>query len=130
MKYLKQFGIIMFISFIGEMLNRVISLPVPASIYGIVILFLCLEIKIIKVESIKETSKFLIDIMPIMFVPAAVGLIETWGMLKTSLVSYMVITVVGTFVVMIISGWVTQLVIHFSRKNNTDIEKKVEKGNE
>lgn len=130
MKYLKQFGIIMFISFIGEMLNRVISLPVPASIYGIVILFLCLEFKIIKVESIKETSKFLIDIMPIMFVPAAVGLIETWGMLKTSLVSYMVITVVGTFVVMIISGWVTQLVIHFSRKNNTDIEKKVEKGNE
>lgn len=130
MKYLKQFGIIMFISFIGEMLNRVISLPVPASIYGIVILFLCLEFKIIKVESIKETSKFLIDIMPIMFVPAAVGLIETWGMLKTSLVSYMVITVVGTFVVMIISGWVTQLAIHFSRKNNTDIEKKVEKGNE
>ena len=130
MKYLKQFGIIMFISFIGEMLNRVISLPVPASIYGIVILFLCLEFKIIKVESIKETSKFLIDIMPIMFVPAAVGLIETWGMLKTSLVSYMVITVVGTFVVMIISGWVTQLAIHFGRKNNTDIEKKVEKGNE
>ena len=65
-----------------------------------------------------------------MFVPAAVGLIETWGMLKNSLVSYIVITVVGTFVVMIISGWVTQLVIHFSRKNNTDIEKKVEKGNE
>ncbi|MBQ3545022.1 MAG: CidA/LrgA family protein [Lachnospiraceae bacterium] len=116
MKYLKQFGIIMSISFVGEMLNKVISLPIPASIYGIVILFLCLELKIIKVESIKETSKFLIEIMPIMFVPAAVGLIETWGMLKTSLVSYIVITTVGTLVVMIISGWVTQLTIHFHKK--------------
>ena len=127
MKYLKQLGIIMSISLIGEILNKVVPLPVPASIYGIVILFLCLEFKIIKIESIKETSRFLIEIMPIMFVPAAVGLIETWGMLKTSLVSYIVITVVGTFVVMIISGWVTQLAIHFSRKNNADIEKKVEK---
>lgn len=122
MKYLKQFEIIMCISFIGEVLNNIIPLPIPASIYGIVILFLCLELKIIKVEWVKETSKFLIEIMPIMFVPAAVGLIETWGLLKSSLVPYIVITFVGTFVVMIISGWITQLAIHFRRKK-ANIEK-------
>lgn len=116
MKYLKQFGIIMCISFIGELLNEVISLPIPASIYGIVILFVCLELKIIKPESVKETSKFLVDIMPIMFVPAAVGLLETWGLLKSSLVPYVVITFMGTFVVMIISGWVTQIFIHLQKK--------------
>ena len=122
MKYLKQFEIIMCISFIGEVLNNIIPLPIPASIYGIVILFLWVELKIIKVEWVKETSKFLIEIMPIMFVPAAVGLIETWGLLKSSLVPYIVITFVGTFVVMIISGWITQLAIHFRRKK-ANIEK-------
>ena len=72
--------------------------------------------KIIPHEWVKDVAHFLVDIMPIMFISPAVGLMETWGMLKDSLVSYVVITVVGTFVVMIVSGWVTQLTIHFKRK--------------
>lgn len=117
MKYLKQFGIIMGISFVGEVLNNIIPLPIPASIYGIVILFICLEFKIIKLEAIKEVGKFLVEIMPIMFVPAAIGLINTWGMLKEGWIAYISITFLGTFVVMIVSGWITQLVIKLKNKN-------------
>lgn len=116
MKYIKQFGIIILISFVGEILNRVIPLPVPASIYGIVILFLCLEFKIIKLSSVKEVSAFLVEIMPIMFVPVAVGLMESWEILKPSLIAYIVITVVTTIIVMASSGIVTQLVIRLLKK--------------
>lgn len=111
MKYLKQIGIILFISFLGEVLNRIIPLPVAASVYGIVILFLCLNFKIVKISDIKETCKFLIDIMPLMFVPAAVGLIALWDVLKTSWLVYLVITLLSTFIVMIVSGHVTQFIV-------------------
>ena len=100
--------IIIAVSFLGEILNRVIPLPIPASIYGIVILFLSLELRIIPLDAVKETGKFLIEIMPIMFVPAAVGLLTSWNVLKTSLLEYVLITVVTTFIVMAVSGWVTQ----------------------
>ena len=118
MKYIKQFLIIIFISFVGEILNFLIPLPVPASIYGIVIMFLALEFGLIKLSSVKETSKFLIEIMPIMFVPAAAGLLDSWNILKPSWLYYLVITVVTTFVVMAVSGIITQFLIKKSEKGD------------
>ena len=75
MKYLKQFFIILLISLFGEIFKYMIPLPVPASIYGMVILFICLMTGIIKLEDVKEAGKFMIEIMPVMFIPAGVGLI-------------------------------------------------------
>ena len=115
MKYLKQFGIILFISLVGELLHFVIDLPVPSSIYGIVIMFCLLEFRYLKVEDVSETALFLIEIMPIMFIPAAVGLIESWDMIAPSLVSYIIITVVSTVLVMGISGVVTQIFVKKTR---------------
>ena len=116
MKYLKQFCIIISISFIGEVLNKLIPLPIPASIYGIIILFTLLCTKVLKVSDVKEVSKFLIEIMPIMFVPPAVGLLKSWGIIQNNLWQYAVVTVVSTIVVMIISGLVTQAFIKLSER--------------
>lgn len=82
MKYLKQFLIILVISLIGELLNKLLPLPVPASIYGMVILFIGLLSGVIKLSSVKEAGSFLIEIMPVMFIPAGVGLMSSWLNLK------------------------------------------------
>lgn len=116
MKYVKQFAIILTISFIGEILNRVIPLPVPASIYGMVILFTCLQTKVLKLSSVRETGKFLIEIMPIMFIPSAVGLIDAWGVLEPIWVSVVTITLVTTIIVMGVTGRITQFVIRNGKK--------------
>lgn len=118
MKYLKQFGIILAIAFMGEILNSMIPLPVPASIYGIVILFACLQFKIIKVSAVKEVSSFLIEIMPVMFIPAAVGLLESWGIIQPAWVQYIAITVVSTVLVMVVAGRVTQAVMKRGEKKH------------
>lgn len=110
MKYLKQFGIIVLLSFIGEIIHELVPLPIPASIYGIIILFLCLEFKVISVDSIKEVSSFLVEIMPVMFIPAAVGLIDSWQMIKSAWLQYTVITVVSTFAVMLAAGRAVQFI--------------------
>lgn len=108
MKYLKQFLIILTISFCGELLNMFLPLPVPASIYGMVIMFVLLVTGLLKLEQVKEAAKFLIEIMPVMFIPAGVGLMSSWGALKPMLVPVSVITVVSLVVVMVVSGRVAQ----------------------
>lgn len=120
MKYVIQFLIIAAFSFVGELLHWFIPLPIPASIYGIVLLFIALELKWVKVSDIRETSAFLIAVMPIMFIPAAVGLMASWGVVKSSLLAYAIVTVVSTFVVMGIAGAVTQFVIRRGRGNGND----------
>ena len=101
MKYVRQFWIILLISAMGEALHVLIPLPVPASVYGLVI---------------KEAAEFLIEIMPVMFIPAGVGLLTAWGILKPVCVPIILITVITTVVVMIVTGRVTQAVIRMDRK--------------
>ena len=117
MKWMKQFGIILLISFVGEILEKWIPLPIPASINGIILLFLCLKLNIIPHEAVHETGKFLIEIMPLMFIPAAVGLLETWDVIAPAWLEYVAVTVISTWVVMIVSGRVTQFVIRRKRKD-------------
>lgn len=117
MKYVIQFLIIAAFAFVGELLHWFIPLPIPASIYGIVLLFIALELKWVKVSDIREVSSFLIAVMPIMFIPAAAGLMESWGAVKSSVWEYTLITIVSTFVVMGVSGAVTQFVIWRGKKN-------------
>ena len=116
MKYLRQFMMILLVSFLGELLKYAISLPVPASIYGLVILFILLETGALKLDAVKDTAIFLIEIMPLMFIPAGVGLMESWGDLNSMLVEVIVITIVSTVLVMGVSGKVTELVLKRSAR--------------
>ena len=111
MKFIFQFLIIMVFAFVGELLHHFIPLPIPASIYGILLLFLALEFKILKVKDIKETSSFLIAIRPIMFLPPAVGIVESWGLIKGSWLPYVLVIGISTVVVMAVSGLVTQMIV-------------------
>lgn len=116
MKYIRQFAIILTISFLGEVLKSLIPLSIPASIYGLVLMLAALCTGIIKLDSVKETGKFLVEVMPLMFIPAAVGLTESWGIIRPALVPILVLTLVSTVLVMAVSGRVTQAVIRGGRK--------------
>lgn len=116
MKYLKQFIIILLISFIGEFFKRVLPFPIPASIYGMVLLFAGLLTKIIPIDAVKDTGKLLIEIMPIMFIPAGVGLMTSYGILQPQLLPICVITVVAIVTVMVVTGHVSQFIINREKK--------------
>lgn len=111
MKYIRQFTIILFISLAGEIIHLFIPLPVPASIYGLLIMLVGLKKRWIPLEAVEDASIFLIDIMPLMFIPAAVGLLDSWGVLRPILIPFLVINLVSTVIVMVITGKVTQFFI-------------------
>lgn len=119
MNYVKQFCIILAFSFTGEVLNRLIPLPVPASIYGLVLLFLTLEFKILKVEHIKEVSKFLLGIMSIFFVPSSVGFINALPLMKKYGIQFALIGIVSTFIVFGVTGRITQQLMKIRNRKNS-----------
>lgn len=107
---------ILAISFIGEILKYFLSLPIPASIYGMMILFIGLLTGIIPLEAVKDVGKFLIEIMPVMFIPAGVGLMSSWVNLKPVLLPVSIITVVSIVTVMIATGRTSQWIIRRGKK--------------
>ena len=110
MRYLKQLLIILSISFAGEVFSQYIPLGIPASIYGMVIMFTLLCAGALKLENVKEVGDFLVGIIGIMFVPATVGIIDCWDVFSKSIWLYLIVIVVTTIVVMVVSGLVTQTI--------------------
>ena len=128
MKYLHHFMVIIGITFVGELLKYMLPLPIPASIYGMVIMFVGLMTGVIKLDAVKDVGKFLIEIMPIMFIPAGVGLMSSWSVLKPLLLPVSIITVVTIITVMGAAGRSSQWVIRRDRKRAENREKvKVQK---
>lgn len=117
MKYIKQITIIFTISFIGELCRILLPLPIPASVYGLIILFTLLLLKIVKVKDVKEIADFLIANMAIMFVGPAISIITVWPLFKDFVGVYAIIIFVSTLVVMILSGLTTQLMLKKEEKD-------------
>lgn len=111
MKYLKQLFIILLFSLTGEALQALIPLPVPAAIYGFLLLLIALCTGKLKATAIADTAQFLISIMPLLFVAPAVNILHNWNLIAPDLIPICIITLFSTFIVFIISGWITQLIL-------------------
>ena len=128
MKYVKQFLIILGISLIGEVLKYVLPLPIPASIYGMAILFVCLMAGIVKLDDVRETGKFLIEIMPMMFIPAGVGLMDSWETLQPVFFPVCMMTVIAIFTVMLATGRLSQWMIRRDRATEEPVQDTAQAG--
>ena len=120
MKYVRQFVIILLFTFLGEVLKALLPFPVPASIYGLLALLIALETKLLPLASVRDVGEFFVEIMPLTFIPAGVGLLESWGVMKPMLGSLVLTVVVSTILVMAVSGLVTQGVIALRKRRNMD----------
>lgn len=113
---LKQLLIIMLFCFVGEIMHDVIPIQIPASIYGLVSLFVALLTGVVRLKDVKDAAKFLIFVMPVMFIPAGVGLIDSWDELQPILIPVILIMVISTVLVMGVSGTVTQAVMRLAKR--------------
>ncbi|MEG0912095.1 MAG: CidA/LrgA family protein [Oscillospiraceae bacterium] len=116
MKYLYQFSIIISVTAAGELLHYFVPLPIPASIYGLAIMFFLLCTGLLKLESIKDASALLIEWMPVMFVPPAVALLGVWDLLRPILIPIVVISSLTTVLTMVSAGRVSQAIIRFGSR--------------
>lgn len=111
MEALMEFAIIMGISLAGELLHEMLPLPVPASIYGMLLMLILLMSGILKVEKVERAGGFLLKIMPVMFIPAAVGLMTIVAEMRWRLIPMAIIVTVTTVIVMAATGRTAQWII-------------------
>lgn len=120
MRFIKQLLIILGVTFAGEALHFLLPLPVPASIYGLMLMLLCLCFKVFPLRAVEETGDFLIDLMPALFVPATVGVMAAWDVLQPVLLQVALITFLSLIVVMAVSGRVTQWALRREAKHHQE----------
>ena len=112
MKTIKQLAVIFAVSFLGEVLRAVLPfLPVPASIYGLVIMLAGLLTGVIKLESVKAVSAWLISFMPLMFIGPSVQLMVSLRGQGVFIPVFVTISAVSTVIVMAVTGRVSQALI-------------------
>ena len=116
--YLFQFARILAFCFLGEILHAVLPLPVPASVYGLILLLLALRLGIVKLEQVKEVGLFLTGIFPLLFVPAAAGVMELWAEMGNMLLPIIIAIVPVTVLVLASAGRTTQALT--SRRKNKE----------
>ena len=111
-----QFGRILLICFLAEALSALLPLPIPSSVYGLLLMLAALGLKLLKVDQVRQASSFLVGILPILFLVPAVGIMSLWAELRAFLLPCVLAAVPVTVLVMAVSGLVTQWVQGLHRK--------------
>ena len=108
MKYLSQFLVILGFTFLGEALQRLIPLAVPASVWGLMLLFISLCLKLIKPEQVKDAGEFLRSLLPLLFVAPTVGIAEHWDLISGQLLPIALLLIGSTVATFGIAGVITR----------------------
>lgn len=108
MQLLTQFLIIFGFTLIGEALQQILPIPVPASVYALLLLFLALCVGLVKVDQVKQVGSFLTSLLPLLFVGPTVGIAEHWGLIAPKLVPIVLLLLASTVLTFGIAGRVTQ----------------------
>lgn len=120
MKYLHQILLIFLFSFLGELLRSLIPLPIPASIYGMVLLFLALSIGIVRLEQVSSAGSFLTSFFPVLFVAPVVSLIDCWDDIKAHILPILLVMIFSSVVCFFVSGKLTQHLMKKRKEDNHD----------
>lgn len=97
----------------GNLLSALVDGYVSGNIIGMVLLFLLLFFRVVKVETVRPVAKFLLGTMALFFIPYGVGLIESYHVILDNLWAIVIAATLSTVVVLLVTGHTFQL---FSRK--------------
>ncbi|MBQ0150981.1 MAG: CidA/LrgA family protein [Bacteroidales bacterium] len=104
MKTIRGIAIILGFLALGEFVSVMIRHFIPGSVAGMLLLFAALCLRIVKIESVREVADFLTGNMTIFFIPAFVGIMNEWGIIRTNFWGWVIVLISTTVIVMVCSG--------------------------
>lgn len=111
-----QIFIIFGLCLVGEGISSLLPFTFPASLISMILLLILLITKVIKTESIKQTSEFLLANMAFFFVPAGVAIIEKYSFLKGKIMILVLICIVTTILTFLVTAWTVTAVMRIMNK--------------
>jgi len=116
MRILSQLAIVLGLTFLGEVIAHVLPFPFPGSVISMILLFLLLLGRIVKVRQVQDVCTFLTGNMAFFFIPAGVGILENWDLLSRNIVALLVIAVVSTFVTFAVTAYTVRAVMAWQER--------------
>jgi len=116
LKYLRQLAIIFSFCILGEVIKHIFHLNIPSNVIGMLLLLGALCSGIVKLSMLEEMSNLLLEHLPFLFIPAGVGLITCFSLIKNSLVKFSVIIIISTLIVLAITGLTIELLMRRKAK--------------
>ena len=96
---------------ISILVEKILPFAFPASVIGMLLLFICLLTGLLKIEHIQEKADFLLENMAFFFVPAGVSIINYFDVLKSTWIQLVVICVISTVVTFAVTAWSVKLTV-------------------
>lgn len=120
--FLQQASIFAIIMLVSKGIAFLLPIPMPASVIGLILLFLALCLKIIKLEQVEAFGTSLTGIISFLFVPSGISLINSLDILSAYGIQIFTVIFVATFVILAITGWGATYLLQ--AKERTDVEVK------
>ena len=89
---------------LGEGIARTTHLPLPGNVIGMLLLLALLGARVVPRSSLEPAADLLLRHLPLLFVPAAVGVVRYVGLIRAELWTVATITVLTTALVLIVTG--------------------------
>jgi putative effector of murein hydrolase LrgA (UPF0299 family) len=110
MHILPQFTTLLFFVLLGEAVSLVVPWGMPAAVWGILLLFAALCLKIVKPQSIETVADFLGKHMALFFIPPAAVILETFELFRYALFRFLFVCIISTILTFLASYWTVFLV--------------------
>ncbi len=110
-KVIIQITIIIVISYLGSLLQTLLHIPLAGSIVGMILLYILLELKVIRMNWISEGAEFLLATMVFFFIPSVVGIMDIVSDITKSYIIFFLLIIVGTSCVALASGYIAEKMV-------------------
>jgi len=111
LKYLLQFLLLMIFVLLGEAVYAIVPLPIPSSIWGLLLLLTALLTGIVKQSQIENIANMFFVILPILFVAPAVGVLEVFGDIAEVWPAMLAVVVITYLAAMASTGWLAEVMV-------------------
>ncbi|HJD01331.1 MAG TPA: CidA/LrgA family protein [Candidatus Mediterraneibacter excrementavium] len=114
MKIIKQIGIVFAVCWLSVLVEKILPFAFPASVIGMILLFICLLSGALKIEHIQEKSDFLLENMAFFFIPAGVSIINYFDVLKNAWLQLILVCVLSTVITFAVTAWTVRLTMRLT----------------
>lgn len=108
MRILGQIGIVLGVCLAGEGLAMALPFAFPGSIIAMVLLFLLLLTRVVHPRHIQEKASFMLKNMAFFFIPAGVGILENFDLLKSSWLPFLAVCLITTVLTFAATAYTVQ----------------------
>lgn len=115
MKSIIGFMILCAIQYLCNLLVKITGFPFPAPILGIVVLFVFLQLNIIRRDWIKDICSLILKYMPLLFIPLAVGIVSYYGIIEKNLIPILINVIGTTTLTLLLTALFVENVIKYVR---------------